>query len=245
MRLPKLLITGHAGKIGTVLMNSLADSFEIYGVDLAATPGERIFRADISDYEQLFNVVREIVELPYIVHLAGDPRVGAGWKSVLKNNIVGTKNVYEAAKEHGVKKVIFASSNHVTGAYERDPLKSHGETEIPIITILDSVRPDSDYATSKIFGEAVARQYYELFGIQSICLRIGGVLADDNPTKNERARRIWLSHRDLIQIFKKSIYADVGFGIYYGVSNNKDRFWDISNARDEIGYRPEDDASLS
>jgi nucleoside-diphosphate-sugar epimerase len=105
------------------------------------------------------------------------------------------------------------------------------------------VRPDSDYGTSKVFGEAVARQYYELCGIQSVCLRIGTFLADNNPTRNERVRKTWLSHRDLIQLVKKSIMSQVEFGIYYGVSNNKGRFWDISKAEKEIDYHPENDAS--
>jgi nucleoside-diphosphate-sugar epimerase len=244
MGLPKLLITGVKGRIGSILMEGLSDSFEIHGVDLVAKPGERIFRADISDYEQLSNVLRDIAPLPYIIHLAADPRVNADWNSVLKNNIIGTRNLYEAAKEHNVKKIIFASSNHVTGAYEGIPPRLHKLPKYEVITIHDPVRPDSDYASSKIFGEAVARQYYERHGMASICLRIGSVLVDDNPTKNERIQSTWLSHRDLIQLFKKSIFSNVEFGIYYGVSDNKNRFWDISNAREEIGYHPEDDSSM-
>jgi len=137
-----------------------------------------------------------------------------------------------------------ASSNHVTGAYEGIPPSLHEQPKPRLITISDPVRPDSDYGTSKIFGEAVARQYYELYGIQSVCLRIGSFLADDNPTRSERACRTWISHRDLIQLVKKSILSEVEFGIYYGVSNNNGRFWDISNAGEEIGYYPEDDASM-
>jgi nucleoside-diphosphate-sugar epimerase len=242
--LPRLLITGSKGRIGSILMEGLADSFDLYGVDLIGTPVKQTFRADISDYKQLSEVLREIIPLPYVVHLAADPRASADWNSILKNNIIGTKNMYEAAREYGVKKVIYASSNHATGAYEGIPPRLHNLTHYEVITIHDPVRPDSDYATSKIFGEAVARQYYELYGIASICLRIGSVLVDDNPTRNERLQRIWLSHRDLIQLFKKSILSKVEFGIYYGVSNNRDRFWDISNAREEIGYYPEDDASI-
>jgi nucleoside-diphosphate-sugar epimerase len=244
LRLPRLLITGSKGRIGSILMAELADSFDLYGVDLVRTPGKRIFRADISDYKQLSKVLSKIIPLPYIVHLAADPRRNADWNSILKNNIIGTKNLYEAAREYGVKRVIYASSNHVTGAYEGIPPRLHNLPQYEVITIQDPVRPDSDYATSKIFGEAVARQYYELYGIASVCLRIGSVLVDDKPTKNERLQRIWLSHRDLIQLFRKSILSKVNFGIYYGVSNNRDRFWDISNAREEIDYHPEDDSSM-
>jgi len=241
---PRLLITGSKGKIGAVLMDALDASCEVCGVDVLDTLGERTFRADLADYEQLSRVLSMLSPIRCIVHLAADPRVSAGWDSVLKNNIIGTKNLYEAAKEYEVKKVVFASSNHVTGAYEGIPPSLHEQPEPRLITINDPIRPDSDYGVSKVFGEAVARQYYELYGIQSVCLRIGSFLADDNPTRNERVRRTWISHRDLIQLVKKSILAEVEFGIYYGVSNNQGRFWDISNAEEEIGYHPEDDASV-
>jgi len=241
---PRLLITGSKGKIGKILMDALTDSFEVYGVDILDTSGERTFRADIVDYEQLSRVLSMLAPIGCIVHLAADPRVSAGWDSVLKNNIIGTKNLYEAAKEYEVKKVVFASSNHVTGAYEGIPPSLHEQDNPRLITINDPIRPDSDYGTSKAFGEAVARQYYELYGVQSVCLRIGSFLADDNPTKNERVRRTWISHRDLIQLVTKSILSEVEFGIYYGVSNNKGSFWDISNAGKEIDCYPEDDASV-
>jgi nucleoside-diphosphate-sugar epimerase len=244
MKLPRLLITGSQGRIGTVLTKGLVDSFEVIGLDLIDSPGERTFKVDVSDYEEMSNVLTNIIPLPYIVHLAADPKVRGSWESLLKNNIIGTKNVYVAAKEYGVKKVIFASSTHVTGAYEGFPPSLHKQHSPRLITVTDPVRPDSDYGTSKIFGEAIARQYYELYGIASVCLRIGTFLADDNPTKNERVRRTWVSHRDLIQLVKKSILSEVEFGIYYGVSNNKGRFWDISNAEEELGYCPGDDASV-
>jgi nucleoside-diphosphate-sugar epimerase len=244
MGLPKLLITGSKGKIGTVLMKGLADSFEIYGLDLLESPTQRTFKADIADYAELSRVFQAVVPLPYIVHLAADPRVDAGWDSVLKNNIIGTRNLYEAAKECKVKRVVFASSVHTMGAYAGFPPGMQKQRPPDMMTVNDPVRPDSDYGTSKVFGETIARQYYERYGIQSVCLRIGTVLADDNPTKNERLRRMWLSHRDLIQLFKKSIFSEVEFGIYFGVSNNTGTFLDISNAREEIGYAPVDDASL-
>jgi nucleoside-diphosphate-sugar epimerase len=244
MGLPKLLITGSGGRIGTILITRLADVFELFGVDLRVLKlSSNQFRADVSNYEQISKVLSMIAPLPYIVHLAGNPRIDADWQSVLKNNIIGTRNVYEAAKQFNVKRVIFASSNHVTGAYKGPPPNSHTLRNPTHISIQDPIRPDSDYGTSKAFGEAVARQYYEIYGIESVCLRIGFVHPDNDPTKNNRLRSMWLSHKDLVQLIKKSIFSEVKFGIYYGVSDNKNCFWDISNARDEIDYHPEDDAS--
>ncbi len=244
MELPKLLITGSCGRIGTILMAKLGDLFELYGVDLCiAKSSSNQFSADVSNFEQISNVLRIIAPLPYIVHLAGDPRADANWQSVLVNNIIGTRNVYETAKKFKVKRVIFASSNHVMGAYEGVPPSSHTLCNPTYISIQDPIRPDSDYGTSKLFGEAVARQYYEVYGIESVCLRIGFVRPDNDPTKNDRFRSMWLSHKDLLQLIKKSIFSNVKFGIYYGISDNQNRFFDISNARDEIGYQPEDDSS--
>lgn len=244
MDLPKLLITGNNGTIGKILWQNLANEFELYGLDLCLDEqGETIFQADISNFEQVNAAFDRMPSPPYIVHLAGDPRPDADWQSVLVNNISGTRNLYQAAYTHGAKRVIFASSNHVTGAYEGFPPELHNHDVQPFITPQDPIRPDGYYGVGKAAGEAIARMYYELFGLESICLRIGAVLEDDDPTKDERNESLWLSHRDLLQLVKKSLLSDVKFAIYYGVSNNKKRFWDISNAAAEIGYQPESDAS--
>lgn len=244
MTLPKLLITGHSGLIGKILWRGLADAFELHGVDICLDEQTgNVFRADISNFEQINAVFERIPELACVVHLAGDPRVEADWQSALMNNVVGTRNVYEAAKAHKVKRIIFASSNHVTGAYEGFPPSLHTQASPVKITAQDPIRPDGYYGVSKAAGEAIARMYYDLHGLESVCLRIGSVLKDDDPTKVARSQSIWLSHRDLVQLVKKSLWAEVRFAIYYGVSNNRNRFWDISNAVAEIGYQPEDDAS--
>ncbi|MBF6648202.1 NAD(P)-dependent oxidoreductase [Methylobacter sp. BlB1] len=112
MTLPKLLITGHSGLIGKILWRGLADAFELHGVDICLDEQTgNVFRADISNFEQINAVFERIPELACVVHLAGDPRVEADWQSTLMNNVVGTRNVYEAAKAHKVKRIIFASSN--------------------------------------------------------------------------------------------------------------------------------------
>jgi len=110
-----------------------------------------------------------------------------------------------------------------------------------MITTAMPIRPDSDYGVSKAFGEAMAREYHEVYGMSFVCIRIGSVNAEDRPN-NERRLKTWLSHRDLVQLVDKSLVAKVGFGIYFGVSDNKGRFWDIENAKKDLGYRPQDDA---
>lgn len=242
MTVPKILITGSQGRIGRVLTANLSQDFDMYGLDIREGSDARHFQADISKYEELETCVKDIGSLDCIVHLAGDARVNAPWESVLKNNIIGTRNIYECARRYSVKKVIFASSSHVTGAYTNfhNPLrKVVGEA---LIAAHHPVRPDSDYGSSKAFGESVARQYFELYGIQSICLRIGWVIKDDDPGIDKVALNIWLSHRDLVHLIERSILSDRAFGIYYGVSDNRGKFWDISDARRELGYKPKDDA---
>jgi NAD+ dependent glucose-6-phosphate dehydrogenase len=244
MTLPKLLITGCNGLVGRILWDQLGDTFELYGLDRSSgAPSEKIFQADISKSEQVNSVFDQIPSLAYIVHLAGDPRVEADWDSVFGNNIGGTKNIYEAARLAGVKRIVFASSNHATGGYEGFPPSLHTKANPAPITVHDAIRPDSFYGVSKAAGEALARMYFELHGLESICLRIGSVTKDNDPMAEPRYKSTWLSHRDLVQLVKKSLLADVKFGIYYGVSNNAKRFWDISNAELELGYQPEDDAS--
>jgi hypothetical protein len=89
----------------------------------------------------------------------------------------------------------------------------------------------------------MARYYSDRWGLSAICLRIGAVLEDDDPTRDPQNRRIWLSHRDLVQLVEKSLSTNVDFGIYFGISNNQGAFWDISNARADLGYEPVEDGS--
>ena len=241
----RLLITGINGLIGSLLRNALQQTHTVYGLDREGEFSEQILSADISDYAQVAQAVRQFKPLDSIIHLAGNPKVDASWESVLKANIIGTRNIFEAAREFQVPQVVYASSNHVTGAYHgfEPSLYKYTEPGPPMISPEDPIRPDSDYGLSKAFGEAVARYYFDRWGVRAICLRIGAVLEDDDPTKQSQNRRIWLSHRDLVQLVEKSLSADVTFGIYYGISNNKDAFWDISNARADLGFEPIDDGS--
>lgn len=241
----RLLITGINGLIGGILRNAFQDRHDIYGMDLEGQFSERVLCADISDYGQIASAFEQFRPLEAIVHLAGNPKVDASWESVLKANIIGTRNIFEAARAFRVPRVVYASSNHVTGAYHGFEPKLHKYIQPgpPMIAPEDPIRPDSDYGLSKAFGEAVARYYCDRWAIQAICLRIGAVLKEDDPTRQSENRRIWLSHRDLAQLVEKSLASDVTFGIYYGISNNRDAFWDISNARADLGYEPTDDGA--
>ena len=241
----RLLITGINGLIGTILRNALQQTHTLYGLDREGEFSERVLSGDISDYGQTAQAVRQFTPLDAVIHLAGNPRVDASWEDVLRANIIGTRNIFEAAREFQVPEVVYASSNHVTGAYHgfEPNLYKYTQPGPPMISPEEPIRPDSDYGLSKAFGEAVARYYFDRWGIKAICLRIGAVMKEDDPTRQSQNRRIWLSHRDLVQLVEKSLASDVTFGIYYGISNNRDAFWDISNARADLGFAPEDDGA--
>ena len=173
------------------------------------------------------------------------------WPDVLKNNISAAHNVYEAALQSGVKRIVFASSNHAVGLFENDePYRSivagdYGGLEPGKFKQVDNtvpVRPDSDYGISKVFGEATGRYYSERFGLEVACLRIGTVNPHNSPVQSVRQMATWLSHRDLAQLVERCLAAPLKFEIFYGVSNNTWRFWDIGYAAEKIGYEPQDNA---
>lgn len=231
-----LLITGAAGGVGRVLREGLKDRYRLRLHDrapLSATAGEEIFVGDVTQLDHMVEVVDGIEA---IVHLGGNPNLDAPWGAVLEANIRGTYTVFEAARRSGVKRIVFASTNHVTGFYEQEGV--YTRPDMPC-------RPDSLYGVSKAFGEHLGRHYVDRFGLSVICLRIG-TFQPEASVRNRGDDRIlstWLSHRDAVQLIRRSIEAEsVTFGIYYGISNNRRAYWDIQNAREDLGYDPEDNA---
>jgi len=171
---------------------------------------------------------------------------------VKDNNLAAAIGTLEAARRAGVARVVLASSNHVTGLYERDePYASvlAGRYEgldpeaVPRLHAHSPIRPDGFYAVGKSGAEAAARYYAEEYGLSVICLRIGTVNRDDRP-RNPREYATLLTHRDLVQLVRRCLEAphEVGFGVFYGVSRNTWRIWDIGEAAAVLGYEPLDDA---
>jgi nucleoside-diphosphate-sugar epimerase len=187
-----------------------------------------------------------------VIHLAADPRVESAWASTLRHNIIGTYNVFEAARQAGVQRVIFASSQHATGGFYLDePYKAIVEgryqdvpQDYPLVDETCPIRPDGYYGTAKAFGEALGSYYWDYHQLSSLHLRIGWVLATDNPTFSPFALTLWLSHRDVAQIVQLCIDAPaaLGYDIFYATSDNKWKIWSIDKAKQRLGYRPEDGA---
>jgi NAD+ dependent glucose-6-phosphate dehydrogenase len=228
----RVLITGAGGRIGGSLADLLRDTYDlrlIYRTQRPAEPPVPDWR--VVDLEDLPALVGAMQGIDAVVHMAADPAVDATWESVLHNNIIGTYNVYEAARQAGVGKIVFASTNHVMGMYDRDGMW-------PIFAD-QPIRPDSLYGVSKAFGEALGRFWYDQHGVSVICLRIGWMLPEP---QDEIARWMWLSPRDCAQIVSRAIDSEIGFDIVYAISQNASRRWDITKTIEHFGYRPQDDA---
>jgi nucleoside-diphosphate-sugar epimerase len=230
-----LIITGGAGRIGTALRPLLRSDYRIRLLDVrepavALETGEEF---QLLDVEDLSKVEAAFDGGDAVLHLAGNPSTAGTWSSVLKNNIDATNSVFEAARRRGIGKVIFASTNHVMGFYNL-------EQAWPIDTTAP-IRPDSLYGVSKAFGEALARFYSDAFGMSMICLRIGW-FTDRGPTI-ANLNPLWISDRDMAQIVRLCLQTNRKFGIYNATSNNPQRHWDLTSAREELGYAPVDDVT--
>ena len=245
----KVLITGAAGLIGGVLREGLKNRYDLSGVDVRPVEGFDSLAADTTDLEAMQPAFEGV---DVVVDLASVPDQDSIWDVVYKNNLPSTFNALEASRRAGVKRVVFASSNHATGNYEDDHPYSaivSGEyagldsADIPYVNTSMPVRPDGPYGIGKAFGEATGRYFSDRFGLSVICLRIGTLNRESRPL-NPRQFATLLTHRDLLHLVERCIEApdDLKFSIFYGVSDNKWRFWDISDSREAIGYSPRDNA---
>ena len=240
----KILVTGSSGLIGPNIIKLLNDRHQFSGLD--KDRGSLDINTTLADAANINEILPAFRDTDAVVHLAANSSVSTPWEDVLNNNILLTRNVFEAAKYTGVKKVVFASSNHAVGNFEFDEpyckiIKGNYDGVRPgtyqLIDHKVPIRPDSNYGVSKAFGEAMGRYYSEHFGLEITCLRIGTVNAQNKPT-NTRAFSTWLSYQDLAQLIELSLVRSRGFKIFYGVSDNTWKIWDIEYAREVIGYNP-------
>lgn len=248
----KVLVTGLAGKIGGIIRCNLSGKYSLSGLDLEGVPGFPTTTGNLSNLDEILPAFKGI---DTVVHLAADPNHQGGWETNLENNIIGTRNVYEAARISGVKRIIFASSNHALGFY---PLKDNPYKQIydgdfeairqpikPLTT--DLIRPDGYYGVSKAFGESLGSYFHDEYGISVICMRIGWVMEPDDPTFAPSALSLWMSHKDTVRLIDSCIDAPeaVGFAIVYGMSDNTYGIWDMEDGRKIVGYEPNDDAGTT
>ena len=264
MSVKKVVITGAYGLIANVFFRHLqrqSDTYEVYGLarrrhpserapkSIEEIPEDRFYLADITDLNALEDAFKGA---DTVVQLAADPRPDASWESLLDSNIVGVRNVLEAAHRCGVRRVVLASSIMVSWGYQQDePYKAISEgrfaeldsDEWPVVTHEWAPRPTGLYPASKVWAEALARYYADIHQMSVLCLRIGWVNAEDHPG-SEQSGAFWCSQRDIIQLMQRSIEAseDVQFDIFYGVSKSKWRWVDIEHPKRILGFIPQDSA---
>lgn len=225
----KVLITGAAGSVGTMLRHGLQGRYTLRLSDIVpiadAGPDDETRIGDVADIafaEQL------AAGMDAVVHLAGIPDEDS-FAALMHANVATAYAVFEAARRQGVRRILFASSNHVIGFHEtRDRIGP----DAPL-------RPDSLYGVTKVFGEGLARLWYDKHGIEVACLRIGSART---APENRRQLSTWISPGDLASLVSRCLDTPkLGFRILYGVSANDRSWWDNAEA-EAIGYRPADNA---
>lgn len=228
LRFERLLLTGAAGALGRMLRPRMKRYCRTLRVsDIAAMDpageGEEVVVAPLEDEAAMYALLDGV---DAVVHFGG-VSIEKPFSTVLPANIVGAYNLYEAARRRGTKRIIFASSNHVTGFY------GQGET-IPAHVV---PRPDSYYGLSKAFGENLAQFYFDRHGLETVSLRIGSCLPE--PV-DRRQLSSWISHDDMERLIVAALTAPVvGHSIVYGASANRTTWWDNSQGR-HVGYAPRD-----
>lgn len=244
-----VLVTGGSGRLAQVFSRHEGARYRLR-LTYHSTPIEsdehEVVQMDVSDYD---DVLAAMEGVDAVIHFAADSRVRSPWESVVANNITGTYNVYEAAHQSGVKRIVFASSNHAAG---------YAAAEGRIVGPDAPIRPDSLYGVSKCFGEALARYYHDRYDLQIICLRIGSCHGEDDPADQRRRMEaaiergggypydtlgylgMWLSNRDMSQLVHRSLQTQCPFGVFYGISDNIPATFDLSETKRVLGYAPQD-----
>ena len=227
-RYNRLLITGAAGMLGSVMRKELTDVADIIRLNArkpfdSLADHEEAAICDVSDADAVMEMVKDV---DAVVHLGGVSREST-FDAILEANIKGVYNLYEACRKQGVKRVTWASSVHAVGFY---PTTQVIDTDVPL-------RPDSNYGVSKAFGEAMAQYYWDKFGLESVSVRVYSSFPEPS---DRRQLNTYLSFRDCAEVFRQSLLAPVTqHTVIFGVSDNKVKF--TSNAKAaHIGYHPQD-----
>ncbi len=246
----KILVTGAAGRIGTAFRERYKDQYSLramyHRTPLKPFPSEEAVQGDITDSDSMLKATKGMDGVVHLALVRG--RDWGDWESAHRN-MVGTYHVFEAARRSGLKKVVFASSNHACG---------YAVKENDLVGPDAPLRPDSFYGANKAFGETLGRYYSDMYGLSVICLRIGWfpgledpsdrfmeILSQDQSSSLYSAEKLiamWISNRDMAQLIHRSLETYIGYGIFYGVSENTPRIFDLAETKEKLGYEPEDHA---
>jgi len=241
-----VLVTGMSGLIGRALRKQVDGRYDLRALNRSAVEGLPCHQADIADLEAIKPAFAGVETVVHLAAQVGNP----AWEAVLRHNITGTYNVFEAAREAGVKRVVFASSGAAVSGIESDKPYSdlvagryEGLQSWPMLTHLSPLRPSGLYGASKIWGEALGRHYMDDHGLSVICVRIGRVHAEDRP-RSAREFAVWCSQRDIARFLESCVEAPdaVRFEIFFCTSRNKWGYRDLEHPRAVLGWEPVDAA---
>lgn len=243
---PKVLITGVSGLIGGLVLRDLSDKYEFSGLSRRPVWGIPHTQADITDFEKVRAASRG---MDMVLHLAAETQDYDDWDKVMSNTMGGTLNMYRAAQEAGVRRVVFMSTGSTMCGYEWYEGSPYGKLaaneleKLPanekMLDYRDPPRPDSFYGVGKLFGENTGRLFSDKYGMSVLCIRLGAVLPSDQP---EMVRHFpgYLSQSDAVQMVDKCLSAPdtIRFDIFDAISENSRRWRDTGHAKDVIGWRP-------
>jgi len=228
----KVLLTGATGRVGRVLIPAFRDHYDLRTLHRRPAPEDpTAVLGDLSDRARL---AAQMAGCDVVLHLAAISRDAPFVEEIVPANIVGTYNVFQAALEAGVRRIVYASSCHV-GRFK---------TGLHTIDARGPYEPETIYGVSKAFGEVLGRYYHDHHGLEFVAIRIGWLLPYDDPELRTRdsKRRIWLSPRDGVALFRLAIEKPgVGFAIVSGTSITSQEILGLRSARESLGYDPQDD----
>ena len=251
----RVLITGAAGNLGHKLANHLQGRYDLRLLDLKSGGYANMIQSDLSVWDPAW--VRHFTDVDTVVHLAANPNPMPPWAELLASNMDTVVNVFNAAAQGHVKRVIYASSNHAMGQYKDIPEPAKLTTEIPARPGTSVMRDGVElhttpYGAMKLLGERVGKSFSEAWGMEVIGVRIGWALhginlaSDIGPDRDNWYRLMWLSDRDFCQLMERAIEANLGetrFAVVNGMSNNTGMRWDIEYTKQLLGYDPQDDVT--
>jgi len=230
----KVLLTGPGGRVGPHILPTFLERYDLTVVDLKPVDGiESTIITDLQDRELLKNAM---VGVDVVVHLAATSDEAPFVEQLVPNNVVGMYNVVEAAREAGVRRVVFASSVHTV----------NGRVQTVPVHPSESPSPTTTYGVTKVFGEVLGRHYHDKHGLEFIALRIGAFQPYDSPwlARERGPHNIWLSPRDMCQILTLAVEKEgVGYAVVNATSKPRQEYLSLDEAREVLGYEPVDDAA--
>lgn len=251
---PTILITGAAGNLGTKLRSHWQNQYSLRLLDRAPRDEDSIVAADLSRWDS--NWVQQFHGVEVVVHLAADPTAQQTWPNLIAPNLDALINVFRASAQAGVKRLIYASSNHVMGGYKDVLEPTRLTTDLPPrpgtrYVVEGELRDSTPYGSAKLFGERLGRCYADAHALSVLAIRFGWVRPGDNrpedipPSREAWFRLMWLSNRDYCHLMDCCLHADAAlrFAILHGMSANTGMRWDLESTRRLVGYHPRDDVT--